>query len=150
MNVEAPATHLDAITMLEQEMGVLTRRIRRVMAERARMVHPELPVAAYSILTFLNQRGPCRASELVGMFTIDKGAVSRHVQHLEELTLIERKPDPADRRAALLSVTDTASQRLAEIVESRREEWRHRLGDWSDEEIFAFVAALKRYNATLS
>ena len=42
---------------------------------------------------------------------MDKGAVSRQVQHLTELGLIERTPDPADGRAALLAVTDDARRR---------------------------------------
>ena len=95
---------------LEHEMGVLVRRIRRLIAERARLVHPDLSPVGYSMLVALNDSGPRRASDLVDLFSIDKGAVSRQVGSLLELGLIERSPDPEDRRAAILAITEEGSQ----------------------------------------
>ena len=83
----------ETMRALEHEMGVLVRRIRRLIAERARMVHPDLSPVAYSMLMALNDSGPRRASDLVDIFSIDKGAVSRQVQALLDLGLIERSPD---------------------------------------------------------
>jgi hypothetical protein len=36
---------------LEQEVGVLIRRVKRVIGERARAVHPDLQPASYLMLT---------------------------------------------------------------------------------------------------
>ena len=80
---------------------------------------------------------------------MDKGAVSRQVQHLTELGLIERTPDPADGRAALLAVTDDARRRMADVHRHRRKYLDERLADWSDEDLRAFVDMLGRYNASL-
>ncbi len=135
--------------ILEHEMGVLVRRIRRVIAERARMLHPELSAVSYSMLNALDDSGPRRASELVDMFAIDKGAVSRHVQFLLELGFIERTPDPEDRRAAIIAITEEGSRRIAEVSAQRRAEVGASLADWSDAELEAFVKALARYNAAL-
>ena len=66
------------ILALEHEMGVLIRRLRRRIAERARLIHPDLSPVAYSMLMALHDSSPQRASELVELFSIDKGAVSRH------------------------------------------------------------------------
>ena len=134
---------------LEHEMGVLVRRIRRLIAERARMVHPDLSPVAYSMLMALNESGSRRASDLVGMFSVDKGAVSRQVQSLLELGLIQRDPDPEDRRAAILSITEEGSRRLASIAADRRSEVLDRLAEWSDEDLQAFVDAMARYNSAL-
>ncbi len=134
---------------LEHEMGVLVRRIRRLIAERARMVHPDLSPVAYSMLMALNESGSRRASDLVGLFSVDKGAVSRQVQSLLELGLIERAPDPEDRRAAILSITEEGSRRLASIAAARRSEVIDRLAEWSDEDLQAFVSAMARYNSAL-
>jgi DNA-binding MarR family transcriptional regulator len=134
---------------LEHEMGVLVRRIRRLIAVRARMVHPDLSPVAYSMLMALNDSGPRRASDLVDLFSIDKGAVSRQVSALLELGLIERSPDPEDRRAAILAITEEGSSRLTRIAESRRREVIDRLSGWSDEDLKAFVAAMARYNNEL-
>ena len=139
----------ETMRALEHEMGVLVRRIRRLIAERARMVHPDLSPVAYSMLMALNESGPRRASDLVGLFSVDKGAVSRQVQSLLELGLIERAPDPEDRRAAILSITEEGSRRLATIAAARRSEVIDRLTEWSDEDLRAFVTVLARYNSAL-
>jgi DNA-binding MarR family transcriptional regulator len=134
---------------LEHEMGVLVRRIRRMIAERARMVHPELSPVAYSMLLALNDSGPRRASDLVDLFSIDKGAVSRQVGSLLELGMIERSPDPEDRRAAILAITEEGSRRLESISAMRRQEISERLSGWSEEDLSRFVAGLARYNQAL-
>lgn len=130
-------------------MGVLVRRLRRKIAERARLVHPELSPVAYSMLIALHDSGPRRASDLVDMFSIDKGAVSRQVQSLLELGLIERSPDPEDRRAAILAITEDGRGRMESIAEARRTEIRERLGDWTNEDLLGLVSAMARYNEAL-
>jgi DNA-binding MarR family transcriptional regulator len=139
----------ETMRALEHEMGVLVRRIRRVIAERARMVHPDLSPVAYSMLMALNDSGPRRASDLVDLFSIDKGAVSRQVGALLELGLIERSPDPEDRRAAILAITAEGSRRLEAIHEMRRHEVSERLSGWSDVGLQEFVAMMNRYNSAL-
>ena len=125
----------ETLRALEHEMGVLVRRIRRVIAERARMLHPDLSPVAYSMLMALNDTGPRRASDLVDIFSIDKGAVSRQVQALIELGLIERSPDPEDRRAMILAITAEGSRRLASLAVARRHELSARLDGWTDDEL---------------
>ena len=139
----------ETLRALEHEMGVLVRRIRRVIAERARMLHPDLSPVAYSMLMALNDTGPRRASDLVDIFSIDKGAVSRQVQALIELGLIERSPDPEDRRAMILAITAEGSRRLASLAVARRHELSARLDGWTDDELREFVKSLGRYNASL-
>ncbi len=143
-------TRADTIRELEQEVGVLIRRVRRVIGVRARAVHESLQPASYLILAHVNQNGPLRASSIVEDFDIDKGAISRQVSHLIELGLVERTPDPDDGRATLLSVTAEGAQRMQDVAEDRRKRLDAQLGDWSEEELAGFVAELARYNASLT
>ncbi len=138
----------ETLRALEHEMGVLVRRIRRVIAERARMLHPDLSPVAYSMLTALRDTGPRRASDLVDIFSIDKGAVSRQVQALVELGLIERTPDPEDRRAMTLAITEEGSRRLANLalIAGTRSASGWTAGPTRAAE---FVKSLGRYNASL-
>jgi DNA-binding MarR family transcriptional regulator len=138
------------VLALEHEMGVLIRRVRRRIAERARLVHPDLSPVAYSMLMALHDSGPQRASELVELFAIDKGAVSRQVQLLLELGLVEREPDPVDRRAQILTVSDTGRERLDAVAAARRAELGEKLDAWPGDELATFVDLLARYNATVS
>ena len=73
------------------------------------MVHPDLQPASYLLLSHLAHEGPMRSSAIAESFGIDKGAISRQVQHLVDLGLVERMPDPADGRATLLSASDDAA-----------------------------------------
>lgn len=139
----------DRLLRLEHEMGRLVRRVRRVIGERSRLVHADLQPSSYLLLSFLATAGPARQAVLVEELGIDKGAVSRQVQHLVDLGMVERTPDPADGRATLLAVTAEAQGRLADVAAARRRLLADQLGAWSDEELTSFVDALSRYNAAL-
>jgi DNA-binding MarR family transcriptional regulator len=134
---------------LEREVGTLIRRVRRVIHERARLVHPDLQPASYLLLSHLAHEGPVRSSAIAESFGIDKGAVSRQVHHLAELGLLERMPDPADGRATLLSASEDARARLEDVNRHRRKYLDERLGEWSEEDLRGFVRGLARYNAAL-
>ena len=140
----------DDLRLIESEVGSLIRRVKRVMGERAREVHPELHPMTYFILTHLAANGPMRGADLSGVFGMDKGGVSRQVQTLVDLGLVERKPDAEDRRAILLDATDEGRKRLAEVSRSRSDRFDERLSDWSDAELSAFASQLAAYNAALS
>jgi DNA-binding MarR family transcriptional regulator len=135
---------------LEQEVGVLIRRVKRVIAERARAVHPELQPASYLMLTFLATEGPQRSSVMSERFNVDKGAISRQVQHLCELGLLVRSPDPVDGRAMLISATTDAVRRMDAVDRDRRRWLEEQLADWSEDDLRTFVGDLGRYNKALA
>jgi len=140
----------DALAELETEVAVLIRRVRRVIGERARAVHPELMPSSYLMLGYIHEHGPLRASAMCAVFEIDKGAISRQVQHLIDLGLVDRAPDPEDGRATLLSVSAEGVHRLDAVAAERRELLAERLGDWPVSELRDFAASLRRYNDALS
>jgi DNA-binding MarR family transcriptional regulator len=72
------------------------------------------------------------------------------VHQLLELGLIVRSPDPADGRASILTVTDDAVRRLAQVHVRRRETFDQRLTRWEPGEIEELAAQLARFNAALS
>ena len=139
----------EELRRLEQAVGVLIRRVKRVIGERSRAVHPDLQPASYLMLTYLAAEGAQRSSVLSERFGGDKGAISRQVQHLTELGLVEREPDPQDGRAALVSASPDAVRRLEAVEQDRRRWLDERLSEWSEDDLSSFVTALARYNATL-
>ena len=140
----------ESLRHLEREVGVMIRRIRRVIGDRARAVHEDLQPASYLMLSWLADEGPVRASSMVDHFGIDKGAVSRQLQHLVELGLVEKTPDPDDGRATLVAASEDAIRRLEDVAAHRRKWLDERLGDWTGEELEEFVAGLERYNVALN
>ena len=143
------ATRIEALVRLESELGMFLRRGKRAMSARGRMLHPDLPPGGYMLLTWLAEHGPVRASALVDGLGIDKGAVSRMVQTIIDLGLLERHPDPEDGRASLVSVTAKAREGLDRVARERRVRFNDRLADWSPDEIDQLSGMLSRYNEAL-
>jgi DNA-binding MarR family transcriptional regulator len=144
------ASRGESLRRLEAEVGVLVRRIRRVIHERARAVHEDLQPSAYLLLAWLAEEGPVRASAVAESFGIDKGAISRQIQHLVDLGLATREPDPDDGRATLVAASPDAVRRMADVAAHRRKWLDEQLGDWSPDELAAFVDTLARYNDALN
>ena len=139
----------DELGRLEQELGVLIRRVKRVIGERARAVHPDLQPASYLMLTFLAADGPQRSSVVSERFNVDKGAISRQVQHLCDLGLLEREPDPLDGRATLISASPDAVRRMTAVDRDRRRWLDEQLKEWSEDDLREFVTGIARYNGAL-
>jgi DNA-binding MarR family transcriptional regulator len=143
-------TRNDDLRRIESEVGQLIRRVKRVLAERALEVHPDLHPMTYFMLTHLAANGPMRGADLSDAFGMDKSGVSRQVQALVDLGLVERRPDADDRRAILLDATAEGRRRLDEVSRRRSDRFDERLGDWSDAELSAFADRLAAYNSALS
>ena len=143
-------TRYDDLRSIETEVGTLIRRVKRVMGERAREIHPDLHPITYFILTHLAASGPLRGADLSDAFGMDKGGVSRQVQALVDLGLVERQPDPEDRRAILLDATAEGRERLSAVRRHRRDRFDARLSGWTDEELTTFAARLAAYNQALT
>ena len=144
------STRNDELRRIESEVGSLIRRVKRVMGERAREVHPDLHPMTYFILTHLADSGPMRGADLSCAFGMDKSGVSRQVQTLVDLGLVERRPDAEDRRAILLDATDTGRTGVDEVSRRRSDRFDERLSSWSDAELSAFARQLAAYNCALS
>ena len=144
------STRNDDLRRIETEVGALIRRVKRVMAERALEVHPDLHPMTYFILMHLAASGPLRGADLSDAFGMDKGGVSRQVQALVDLGLVERQPDPEDRRAILLDATAEGRERLSAVRRHRRDRFDARLSGWTDEELTTVAARLAAYNQALA
>ncbi|MFC5731056.1 MULTISPECIES: MarR family winged helix-turn-helix transcriptional regulator [Nocardioides] len=140
----------EVLRQIETEVGVLIRRVRRVIRERSEAVHPDLQPASYLVLGYIRDHGPIRASAMCAVFGIDKGAISRHAQHLIDLGLVDRADDPEDGRATLLTVSEDGRRRIDAVAQSRRKALDQRLNDWTAEELGDFAGMLRRYNDALS
>jgi len=149
MSTPVTTTRQDGLRFIEAEVGILVRRVKRVMADRAREVHPDLHPITYFILSHLAQHGALRAADLADAFGMDKGGVSRQVQALVDLGLVERHPAADDRRAILLDVSAEGRRRLEAMFRARSNRFDERLSTWSDEELSAFGAQLAAYNRAL-
>ena len=86
---------------------------------------------------FIARNDGTSAHELVERFEMDKSVVSRQVRMLEDLGLLESRPDDADGRQRVLTATPQARAALAELRREHAARLRDALGDVTREEIHA-------------
>lgn len=131
------------IEIIQREMTAFARRAR---ASAARM-HPELSLVSFTLLSHLEDRGGCRATDLAAYYTLDKSTISRQVGALEKAGLVERRLDPDDHRVQVLHLTERGTGLLQQVTDSRRVAFRERLAGWSGPDLERFAEYLLRYNA---
>ncbi|UNS98953.1 MarR family transcriptional regulator [Streptomyces tubbatahanensis] len=132
---------------VERELAVFLRRARSSSGEMARQVHPDLEPAAYGLLVRLEDAGEQRATELAGYFGVGKATISRQLHALEALGLVERRPDPKDRRASLVLLTDEGRRRFTRVRDARRLSYARKLAAWDRGEIAELARLLHRLNS---
>jgi DNA-binding MarR family transcriptional regulator len=71
-----------------------------------------LSMARTKVLRRLHEQGPTRQSVLAADFELSPHSITDIVDGLERLGLAERRPDPADRRAKLVAITDAGEASL--------------------------------------
>lgn len=93
---------MDAVPSVER----LTRSIEDFNSLFIRLPAADrLNFSSLSVLHTLSRMGPCRLSELVRTEQIKQPALTSAVAKLERDGLIERRPDPCDGRASMLSLS---------------------------------------------
>ena len=73
------------------------------------------------LMLAVEKAGSLRMGELTGILGVTARAVTTLVDGLEKEGLLRRKPDPADRRATLLEITDEARSQFENIRNVQRE-----------------------------
>jgi DNA-binding MarR family transcriptional regulator len=142
---------LRAVTTPGSEIAeVLGRLLRR--GTRARL-YPRLTAgldgsldeATYPVVSGLARYGPRSAAQLADDIGIDRSVVSRHATRLAQAGLIERLPDPADRRARLLSLTSAGRHAAGQMRQRLTSALDDYLTTWPPGEAERFAARLRQF-----
>ena len=138
----------ELLRTVDHELMAMLRLGRAVSWEIARDVHPNLEPNSYGLLLWLRRRGSTRLTDLAELTGISKGTLSRQVQALEQLGLVDRQPDPSDRRAALLSLSAEGQRRFDASRAARLAPFQQTMASWPREDLAVFARLLSRLNAT--
>ncbi|MFF5502767.1 MarR family winged helix-turn-helix transcriptional regulator [Streptomyces roseolus] len=138
----ADAPREASLDVIQRELTAFARRARAAAAR----VHPEIPLVSYTLLSHIEDRRGCRATDLAAHYLLDKSTVSRQLAGLEKLGLVERRPAPEDHRVQVLHPTEAGLAVLATAQANRRAAYQERLKDWSGEDLDRFAGYLLRYN----
>jgi DNA-binding MarR family transcriptional regulator len=107
---------VDTALLAADLRGVIGQLIRRLRKENL------FPLNQASVLGRLDREGPCSVSDLAAAERVRPQSMAQTVGDLEVDVLIERNPDPDDRRRALVSLTAAGKARI-EADRRAREGW---------------------------
>jgi DNA-binding MarR family transcriptional regulator len=102
---------------LADAFGAVARRLREKSAET--LAPWDITPAHLRALRTLSRHGTMRLSELSDYLQVAPRTATEVVDALESRDLVRRRPDPGDRRATLVEVTDHGASVLAEIRATR-------------------------------
>lgn len=139
---ESATERVEAVRALESVFGELVGRFRQIVAESAQRVSPGMLPGAYKVFTTIVRNESVTQSALAEQLLVDKGQLSRTVRELEQRGLVERTPDPSDRRASLLSATAEGGECLARARGSRENALAGSLAEWPLDDIRALARLL--------
>jgi DNA-binding MarR family transcriptional regulator len=92
----------------------IVRTARRLRQEAAGAADPLTPTSAAALAT-VERHGPITPSELAEVERVKRPTATRTLRVLSEAGLVQRAPDPADGRSALVSITAAGRDRLRRL-----------------------------------
>ncbi|GAA4984054.1 MarR family winged helix-turn-helix transcriptional regulator [Kitasatospora paranensis] len=128
-------------------LGILLRRSTRarLYTRLTEGLGEAVDDLTYPVLSGLARTGPRSAADLGREIGLDRTTVTRRADRLEQAGLLRRQPDPADRRATLLALTDdghstvaATRQRLAAAIEDS-------IATWPQADAQSFARRLRRF-----
>jgi DNA-binding MarR family transcriptional regulator len=124
----------------------LTRQVRAMHGVKAVMARDETDAerAMHTVLMVLSDSGPQRVTALAERLATDPSTTSRQTAELVKRGLLQRLPDPDDRRAGLLAVTGEGLDVARTMRERRHDLLAHALRDWSAADVEALGEYLGR------
>jgi len=119
MATRTPAKHEIGLTLMIATDDFHRRLNRDLSARGVKGIGPR----HRSVFLYLGRNGPSRAVDLATTAGIRPQSMMKIVHELENLGLIERRPDPSDSRAKLIDFTDAGREFIKELSSSTERVW---------------------------
>ncbi|MFE2586417.1 MarR family winged helix-turn-helix transcriptional regulator [Streptomyces sp. NPDC059378] len=132
---------------IAEALVVLLRRTTRTRLHKrlTEGLGEALDELTYPVLSALARTGPRSAADLAPDAGVDRSGVTRRASRLEVAGLVRREPDPSDRRAHLLVLTDEGLAVVAELRERLADQIMAGLAAWPPGEAEEFARPLRRF-----
>ncbi|MEW2401134.1 MarR family transcriptional regulator [Streptomyces sp. NPDC046862] len=121
-------------------LSTRTRQHERLMA----LAGVPLDRAAVALLRQMADSEPLRPGELANRLGVEASHVTRQVQQLQKSGHVDRIPDPDDRRAQRIKLTQAGQDAVDRIREAGARGMQLALDDWSPEELRQLASLFHR------
>jgi DNA-binding MarR family transcriptional regulator len=129
-----------ALTDSAARLRLAIVRTSRRLRQEAAGAEGRLTPTALAALATVERHGPLTPSELAEIERVKRPSATRTLRGLTEAGLVDRAPDPADGRSALVSVTKAGRERLRRLRGRKNAYLARRMRDLPPSD----VAALER------
>jgi len=126
-------------------------RLMRVSASRSTFARQAtaggvtLRQPSYDLLRVMVELGPIRMGELAQHAHMDVGMATREAQALVEEGLVDRTPDPHDRRVTLVALTEAGRAAVTSLMEVRARHLQEALSTWSKSDLELLDQLLNKF-----
>lgn len=148
-NVTEPSPHPEPqafpASFLDNLGFVVNKVAERINRQLEGVITPYgLTIKQYSLLLLLQDQGPQAQVTLSQRVGLDRTSVMRTVDLLEARGLVQRDPDPNDRRKHRVVLTDTGAELLANTLGRVRQAERDVAAALSDQEQTHLLGLLRQ------
>ena len=126
--------------MAVRDYGVNLTQFRNAMNEWAGLNATDM-----ECLRLLSQKGTATPTELAKHTGLTSGATTAMLDRLEKAGLIERRPNPNDRRGTLIAPEKSSSAKMAAWFESARNAQDTLMSTYSDSELEIIADVFERF-----
>ena len=123
-------------------------RLTRLLDKR--MAREGASLARTRVLLMIERRGPVKARDIAELFGLAPRSVTDTLDGMERQGLIRREPDPKDRRARRIVITEAGRQAVAATEPIRRGLIDQVMASLSAEECGAFGQILGKLEAAVA
>lgn len=137
---------------MEENVGAMLAQVSRLMRRafdvRGRQIGVTRP--QWQVLSLLARNGGINQGGLAELLEVEPITAGRMIDRLQDAELVERRPDPADRRAWRLFLTARGAQLLDQLRPMALDTYELALEGISPTERAELMATLERMRANLS
>ena len=126
--------------MAVRDYGVQLTQFRNAMSEWAGVNPTDM-----ECLRLLFQKGIATPSELARHTGLTSGATTAMLDRLEKAGLIERRPNPDDRRGTLITPEKSSAEKVASWFESARKAQDELISSYSESELEIIADVFERF-----
>lgn len=137
---------------MDDNIGVMIAQVARLMRrsfdERARTIGVTRP--QWQVLSLLARNEGINQGGLADLLEVEPITLGRMIDRLQEAGLVERRADPADRRAWRLFLTERGSGQIDQLRPLAHETFEFALDGIDEAQRAELLATLDRMRANLS
>ena len=130
---------IERVILSARQYGISTVLFRNLIGERL-----GVNVTDMECLGLIFHKGLATPSELARHTGLSSGATTAMLDRLEKSGLIERKPNPDDRRGTLITLAQAGAKTVAPWFKSARESQNALVGSYTEEQLELLAVFFER------